>query len=107
MSNAVQKVAEETQKAPFTLALCEWGWQQPWIWGRKLSQAWRIDGDIKPYWSAIAAIIDQVSFQYWATDFYGHNDMDIMEVGNTGQGSPPGNLTYEETKSQYVRCVLR
>jgi alpha-galactosidase len=28
--------------------------------------------------------------------------MDIMEVGNTGQGTPPGNLTFDEAKTQYV-----
>ncbi|KAH0379172.1 hypothetical protein KCU84_g996, partial [Aureobasidium melanogenum] len=79
MSDAIAASAKQTHEKPFVFSLCEWGWQQPWIWGRKLSQAWRIDGDIKPYWSAISAIIDQVSFQYWATDFYGRNDMDIME----------------------------
>jgi len=106
MSDAIASLAKKTHEKPFVFSLCEWGWQQPWIWGRKLSQAWRIDGDIKPYWSAISAIIDQVSFQYWATDFYGRNDMDIMEVGNSGQGSPPGNLTYEESKSHFTAWAL-
>jgi len=105
MSNAIEAVAQEIG-VTFELSLCEWGWQQPWIWGRRLSQAWRIDGDIKPYWSAIAAIIDQVSFQYWASGLYGHNDMDILEVGNTGQGTPPGNMTYEETKSHFTAWAL-
>ncbi|KAK0302304.1 hypothetical protein LTR74_018051 [Friedmanniomyces endolithicus] len=105
MSNAIEAVAHEIG-VTFELSLCEWGWQQPWVWGRRLSQAWRIDGDIKPYWSAIAAIIDQVSFQYWASGLYGHNDMDILEVGNTGQGTPPGNMTYEETKSHFTAWAL-
>jgi len=105
MSNAIAQFASETG-CTFIFSLCEWGWEQPWIWGKTISQAWRIDGDIKPFWSSIAAIIDQVSFQYWASDFYGHNDMDIMEVGNTGQGSPPGNLTYEEAKSHFTAWTL-
>jgi len=32
--------------------------------------------------------------------------MDIMEVGNTGQGSPPGNLTFEENKSHFTAWAL-
>ncbi|CAJ2503974.1 Uu.00g113680.m01.CDS01 [Anthostomella pinea] len=106
MADAIAQFAAKTGESPFLFSLCEWGWNQPWVWGKKLSQSWRIDGDIKPYWSAIAAIIDQVSFQYWSSDFYGHNDMDILEVGNTGQGSPPGNLTYEESKSHFTAWAL-
>ncbi len=106
MADAITTVSQTTNSTPFELSLCEWGWQQPWIWGRTLSQSWRIDGDIKPYWSAIASIIDQASFNYWSTDFYGRNDMDIMEVGNTGQGTPPGNLTFEESKSHFTAWAL-
>lgn len=32
-------------------------------------------GIVGRLWSSNAAIIDQVSFQYWASDFYGSNDM--------------------------------
>ena len=106
MADAIAEVAAATHTSPFWFSLCEWGWQQPWIWGPRLSQSWRINGDIKPYWSSIASIIDQASFNYWATDYYGHNDMDIMEVGNTGQGNPVGNLTYEEAKSHFTAWAL-
>ncbi|KAK3621007.1 hypothetical protein LTR56_023050 [Elasticomyces elasticus] len=106
MADAIAAVAGRTGTAPFWYSLCEWGWQQPWIWGVTMAQSWRIDGDIKPYWPNIAAIIDQASFQYWGSDFYGHNDYDIMEVGNTGQGVPPGNLTYEEAKTHFTAWAL-
>lgn len=46
MSDAIAEVAEKTKKPPFFYALCEWGWQQPWIWGKNLGQSWRVDGDI-------------------------------------------------------------
>ncbi|KAK3653084.1 hypothetical protein LTR22_011322 [Elasticomyces elasticus] len=105
MASAIEEFAAQTG-ITFEYSLCEWGWQQPWIWGRKMAQAWRNDGDIKPYWSALAAIIDQASFQYWGSDFYGHNDMDILEVGNTGLGTPPGNLTYDEAKSHFTAWAL-
>ncbi|KAL1592691.1 hypothetical protein SLS60_011107 [Paraconiothyrium brasiliense] len=67
---------------------------------------WRINGDIKPWWSTITAIIDIASFQYWATDFYGHNDLDLLEVGNVGQGEPHGNLTFDEAKSHFTAWAL-
>ncbi|KAK3647404.1 hypothetical protein LTR22_013835 [Elasticomyces elasticus] len=105
MASAIEEFAAQTG-ITFEYSLCEWGWQQPWIWGRRMAQAWRNDGDIKPYWSALAAIIDQASFQYWGSDFYGHNDMDILEVGNTGLGTPPGNLTYDEAKSHFTAWAL-
>lgn len=106
MSSAIATFAATTNSTPFEFSLCEWGWQQPWIWGSRISQSWRINGDIKPWWSSIASIIDQASFSYWATNFYGRNDMDIMEVGNTGQGNPVGNLTFEEAKSHFTAWAL-
>jgi alpha-galactosidase len=32
--------------------------------------------------------------------------MVIMEAGNTGQGSPQGNLTYEEPKNHFTAWAL-
>lgn len=106
MSDAIAELAEKTNSTPVQFSLCEWGWQQPWVWGKRLGQSWRINGDIKPWWSSIASIINTASFQYWSTDFYGHNDMDILEVGNVNQGTPPGNLTYEESKSHFTAWTL-
>ncbi|KAF2498074.1 alpha-galactosidase [Lophium mytilinum] len=106
MADAIADRAAKTHSTPFWLGLCEWGWQQPWIWGKTVGQSWRINGDIKPWWDALAAIIDLTSFQYWASDFYGHNDLDMLEVGNTGQGNPIGNLTYEEAKSHFTAWAL-
>jgi alpha-galactosidase len=106
MSDAIASHAAQTQSEPFWLSLCEWGWQQPWIWGKHIGHSWRINGDIKPWWSAIAAIIDQASFLSMGSGFYGHNDMDMLEVGNTGQGNPVGNLTYDEAKSHFTAWAL-
>ncbi|KAI7364207.1 hypothetical protein KC354_g5896 [Hortaea werneckii] len=105
MSDAIADFAEETNKT-FQYGLCEWGWQQPVIWGRRIAQSWRNNGDIKPYWSALTAIVNEASFLWWASDFYGHNDMDMLEVGNDGNGTPPGNLTYEEEKSHFTAWAL-
>jgi len=105
MKDAISQFARRTN-ITFELSLCEWGLEQPWLWGRQIGQAWRINNDIKPWWSSIATIITQASYQYWASGFYGHNDLDILEVGNTGKGSPPGNLTYDETKSHFTAWAL-
>ncbi|KAF3043915.1 hypothetical protein E8E11_002771 [Didymella keratinophila] len=106
MADAIAARAVEKKEDPFWFSICEWGWQQPWIWGKRLGHSWRINGGIKPWWNSLAAIIDNASFQYWATDFYGHNDMDMLEVGNTGQGDPIGNLTYDKAKSHFTAWAL-
>ncbi|KAI0127193.1 alpha-galactosidase [Xylariales sp. AK1849] len=106
MADAIVQVAASTGQPPFQFSLCEWGWQQVFVWGSRISHSWRINGDIKPWWSSITSIIDQASFSWWASDFYGHNDMDIMEVGNTGTGTPVGNLTYDETKAHFTAWAL-
>ena len=106
MADAISRVASKYNEEPFIYSLCEWGWENPYVWARRYAQAWRINGDIKPYWSSIASIIDQASFSSWGNSFYAHNDMDILEVGNTGKGSPPGNLTFEESKSHFTAWAL-
>ncbi|KAK4109354.1 glycoside hydrolase family 27 protein [Canariomyces notabilis] len=106
MVDAIRDRAEKTKTRPFQLALCEWGWQQPWIWGHRLGQSWRTGGDIRPWWSALASILNQASFIASATNFYAHNDFDMLEVGNTGRGTPPGNLTYDEAKSHFTAWAL-
>lgn len=106
MADAIADYAEETETTPIQYALCEWGWQQPSVWAKRLGQSWRITGDIKPWWSLLADIINTASFSYWDTDFYGRIDMDILEVGNTDQGNPPGNLTYDEAKSHFTAWAL-
>lgn len=106
MADAIAEESAQTEALPFWFSICEWGWQQPWIWGKRLGHSWRINGDIKPWWNSLTAIIDNASFHYWATDFHGRNDMDMLEVGNTGQGSPIGNLTVDEAKSHFTAWAL-
>lgn len=75
-------------------------------WAFRISQSWRIDGDIKPFWSSIASIIYQQSINYLSTGHYAHNDMDMLEVGNNGQGTPVGNLTIAEQRSHFTAWAL-
>ncbi|KAF8191770.1 glycoside hydrolase family 27 protein [Pholiota molesta] len=95
MSNAIKKLSEETGKPPMLFSLCQWGRNEPWLWARTLGQSWRTTNDTWPAWAAVATILNQNSFYSWASDFYGHNDLDILEVGN-------GDLTFEEAKSHFT-----
>jgi alpha-galactosidase len=72
------------------------------VMGKRLGHSWRINGDIKPWWSSLTTIIDLASFHYGVTDFYGRNDLDMLGIGNTGQCSPIGNLAYDEAKSHFT-----
>jgi alpha-galactosidase len=55
--------------------------------------------DIEPTWSSIMSITNINSFHLNATDFWGHNDADMLEVGN-------GNLTYAETRTHFALWAI-
>ncbi|KIY73423.1 glycoside hydrolase family 27 protein [Cylindrobasidium torrendii FP15055 ss-10] len=95
MSTALKKLALKTDKPQMLFSLCQWGRLEPWLWARDLGQTWRTTDDIDASWRSIAAIINENSFISWASNFYGHNDMDILEVGNAG-------LSYEESKTHFT-----
>lgn len=95
MSNAIKDLAKKTGAPPMLFSLCQWGRLQPWLWARKLGQTWRTTDDIGANWPSLTGIINQNSFHAWASDFYGHNDLDILEVGN-------GQLTYDESKTHFT-----
>ncbi|KAI6137301.1 glycoside hydrolase superfamily [Pisolithus sp. B1] len=99
MANAISDLSQSTGKPPLILSLCEWGREQVWLWGKRYGQSWRTTDDISPSWLSVASIINQNSFYSWASDFYGHNDMDMLEIGN-------GNLTYEESKTHFTAWAL-
>ncbi|KAF5371640.1 hypothetical protein D9758_003577 [Tetrapyrgos nigripes] len=111
MSNAIYNLSLSTGRPPMLYSLCQWGREEPWVWARDLgqmeeldgeaglrgvaAQTWRTTGDIDDKWQSVVGILNQNSFIAWASDFYGHNDMDILEVGN-------GGLTYEESKTHFT-----
>ncbi|KDQ12124.1 glycoside hydrolase family 27 protein [Botryobasidium botryosum FD-172 SS1] len=99
MSDAIASVAATTKTAPMVFSLCEWGWKQPWLWAKELGQSWRTTGDIGQSWDSITSIINFNSFIAPSTDFYGRNDLDILEVGNSG-------LTYDEARSHWTAWAL-
>ncbi|KAI6002618.1 glycoside hydrolase family 27 protein, partial [Pisolithus orientalis] len=101
MANAISDLSQSTGKLPLILSLCEWGSEQVWLWGKRYGQSWRTTGDISPFWESVASIINQNSFYSWASNFYGHNDMDMV---SSGIGN--GNLTYEESKTHFTAWAL-
>lgn len=99
MADAIAKLAKKSKKTPFLYSLCNWGWSQVWIWGKTQGQSWRTTGDISPAWASLANIINFNSFLTQATDFYGRNDLDMLQLGN-------GNLTFDEAKSHFTAWAL-
>ncbi|CAE6384024.1 unnamed protein product [Rhizoctonia solani] len=101
MRDALIAVAKKAKKVPIVFSLCEWGWDQVWLWGKEVGQSWRTTGDIAPTWPSLAHIINFNSFITSSTDYYGRNDLDMLQmlVGN-------GNLTYEEKKSHWTAWAL-
>jgi alpha-galactosidase len=99
MADALAQLASSSGQAPFLFSLSQWGWEQVWLWGSTLSHSWRITGDIAPAWDSLALIINFNSFITQATDFFGHNDMDMLQLGN-------GGLTFDEAKSHFTAWAL-
>lgn len=67
-----------------------------------MGQTWRMWGDIYPEWDGrydyswgVTPILNHASFFAEYSDFYGHNDFDMLEVGN-------GNLTLAEMRSHFA-----
>lgn len=78
---------------PVVLSICEWGDNEPWLWGKDIGHLWRTTGDIINCWDCevdhgswsswgIMRIVDmQKGLRQYAGP--GHwNDPDMMEVGN-------------------------
>ncbi|KAK6429752.1 hypothetical protein LTR95_014098 [Oleoguttula sp. CCFEE 5521] len=87
------------QNRTIVYSLCEWGVDQPWRWGNATGSSWRTTNDINSGWSRILQILNVNSFLGDYADFYGHNDPDMLEIGN-------GNLTVEEQRSHFALWAM-
>jgi alpha-galactosidase len=78
---------------PVVFSLCEWGDNQPWLWGRDVGHLWRTTGDITPCfeceqnhgtwssWGVMKIVELRKNIRQYAGP--GHwNDPDMLEVGN-------------------------
>lgn len=91
------------QDRGITFSICDWGHARVDTWGNATGHSWRMWGDIYPEWQGfwggnrwgIMPILNHAAFFTASTNFWGHNDYDMLEVGN-------GNLTYEESRSHFA-----
>lgn len=72
------------QERPILYSLCEWGEAGVQQWGSQIGSSWRMSGDIEAKWSRILSILNQNTFYLHNTNFWGHSDADMLEVGNEG-----------------------
>ncbi|KIK67154.1 glycoside hydrolase family 27 protein [Collybiopsis luxurians FD-317 M1] len=87
------------QSRPFQYELCIWGDANVWEWGARVGHSWRMSGDAGPTWSYITEIIG-INVQHLSSiDFFSHNDMDMMEIGN-------GALTIQEQRTHFAAWVF-
>ncbi|KDQ57454.1 glycoside hydrolase family 27 protein [Jaapia argillacea MUCL 33604] len=83
------------QSQPIQYNLCIWGNANVWQWGARVGHSWRMSGDSSATWSYITSIIN-TNVQYLdAVNFFAHNDMDMMEIGN-------GALTLAEQRTHFA-----
>lgn len=91
----VMRNALLAQNRTILYSLCEWGQAAVQTWGNSTAASWRVTGDITPYWSRIVEILNENSFLLNYVNFWGHNDVDMLEIGN-------GNLTLAESRSHFA-----
>ncbi|KAH9054275.1 glycoside hydrolase [Lactarius vividus] len=80
---------------PMQYDLCIWGDAHVWTWGARVGHSWRMAGDSTPTWEYIKSIMSINVPHLSSVDFFSHNDMDMMEIGN-------GNLTIEEERTHFA-----
>ncbi|KAH6621486.1 glycoside hydrolase superfamily [Chaetomium sp. MPI-SDFR-AT-0129] len=92
------------QNRTILYSICNWGQAHVDLWGNNTGHSWRSSGDIIDAWTGrfefdnswgITNIVNQAAFFWNATDFWGHGDWDMLEVGR-------GNLTLEENRSHFA-----
>jgi alpha-galactosidase len=100
---AVYQVMGDALRAtgrPIVYSLCQYGRQDVWMWGAKVSgNLWRTTGDISDNWKSMSTIgFKQLSIAPYA--IVGHwNDPDMLEIGN-------GGMTDEEYRTHMTLWAM-
>lgn len=69
---------------PIVLSICNWGVDEPWVWGPATGQLWRTSGDIAAIWPSMVVNLESTADRA-AHAGPGHwNDPDMLEVGRFG-----------------------
>jgi alpha-galactosidase len=84
-------------KVPRTMQfeLCIWGTANVWDWGARVGHSWRIAGDGSATWDYITSVISVNVAHNTAVNFFSHNDMDMIQIGN-------GDLTIQEQRTNFA-----
>ncbi|WP_328320884.1 NPCBM/NEW2 domain-containing protein [Kribbella sp. NBC_00382] len=97
-----QAMGDALKKAgrPILYSICEWGANQPWLWGSSVGgHMWRTTGDISASWGSVTSILDQqVGLEAYSGP-NAWNDPDMLEVGNPG-------LSYAESRAHMSLWAL-
>ncbi|KAF9015722.1 glycoside hydrolase family 27 protein [Cyathus striatus] len=93
-TDALIQVKNETGKMLF-YSFVEWQSFDAWVWGPSIANSWRIYDDIQSNWPRITQILNNASFIENYSNFWGHNDLDMLENGN-------GALTLAEQRSHFT-----
>jgi hypothetical protein len=107
MSAALNKTGR-----PMHLNMCEWGKDEPWNWGGKIAQSWRMSGDHTPVWASTKQQIE-LSAKIPANGTgreWGWNDMDMLETGNYEQAAhangKEGTMTATEYQTEFTMWAI-
>lgn len=111
---ALMRDALNASGRAIVLSICEWGRNQPWLWGKQAGgNLWRTTDDIKDKWEgmikwpsgdccalSVTAILDKEADLYSYAGPGHWNDPDMLEVGN-------GGMTDTEYRSHFsLWCIL-
>jgi alpha-galactosidase len=82
---------------PIVFSVCEWGVQDPARWAPAVGNSWRVSNDIgpPPSWDNLIRIINQVVPITQFASPGAFNDLDLLEVGNSG-------LSTEEQETHFA-----
>jgi alpha-galactosidase len=82
-----------TLDRPMVLSICNWGVDEPWVWGPATGHLWRTSGDIAAVWPSMLVNLESTADRA-AHAGPGHwNDPDMLEVGRFGM-SPDEQRTH-------------
>ncbi|KAF9531889.1 glycoside hydrolase family 27 protein [Crepidotus variabilis] len=97
-SDALTQVHRETGVWMY-YSFVEWQGFDAWLWGKNVANTWRMYDDIFDNWPRVVEIVNNASFIGDYTNFYGRNDLDMLENGN-------GDLTIAEQRSHFTIWAL-
>ncbi len=75
---------------PIVFSICEWGRNEPWMWGKGIGHLWRTTGDIRDCWDCefehvsggVVTLLDLMKHLHKFAGPGHWNDADMLEVGN-------------------------